>query len=44
MQDIEMNLQEYDIPVIPRDKDIYTTVGKRIFKEKLINLEKIQRL
>ena len=33
MQDIEMNLQEYDIPVIPRNTDIYTTVGKRIFKE-----------
>jgi hypothetical protein len=33
MQDVEMNPQEYDSPIIPRDKDVYTTVGKKLFKE-----------
>jgi hypothetical protein len=33
MQDVEMNPQQYDSPVIPRDKDVYTTVGKKLFKE-----------
>ena len=33
MQDIEMNPQQYDLPIIPRDKDAYTTIGKKIFKE-----------
>ena len=33
MQDIEMTPQYYNSPVLARDKDIYTTVGKKLFKE-----------
>jgi hypothetical protein len=33
MQDIEINPQQYDSPLIHRDKDVYTAVGKKLFKE-----------
>ena len=44
MQDVEMTPQNYSSPLLNRDKDIYTTVGKQIFKEmhaffQIVNLE-----
>ena len=32
-QDIELNSKNYSYPVRPRDVDIYTTVGKKLFQE-----------
>ena len=44
MQDVEMTPQNYNSPLLNKDKDIYTTVGKHIFKEvhvffQIVNLE-----
>ena len=33
MQDVEINPQQYNSPIIHRDKDVYTAVGKKLFKE-----------
>ena len=32
-QDIELNSRNYSYPIKPRDVDIYTTVGKKLFQE-----------
>ena len=32
-QDIELNSKNYSFPINPRSVDVYTTVGKRLFKE-----------
>jgi len=32
-QDIELNSKNYSYPIRPRDVDIYTTVGKKLFQE-----------
>jgi len=32
-QDIELNSKNYSFPIRPRDADIYTTVGKKLFQE-----------
>ncbi len=32
-QDIELNSKNYSYPIKPRDVDIYTTVGKKLFQE-----------
>ena len=44
MQDFEMTPQNYSSPLLNRNKDIYTTVGKELFKEipaffQIVNLE-----
>jgi hypothetical protein len=44
MQDVEMTPQNYSLPILTRDKDIYTIVGKKLFKEihaffQIVNLE-----
>jgi hypothetical protein len=33
LQDIELNSKNYSYPIRPRDVDIYTTVGKKLFQE-----------
>ena len=43
-QDIELTPKNYSFPIRPRDVDIYTTVGKKIFKEihtyfQVVNIE-----
>jgi hypothetical protein len=44
MEDIQIIPQNFDSPIIHRDSDIYTTVGKKLFKEihiffQIINVE-----
>ena len=44
MQDVDMTPQNYKNPILTRDKDIYTTVGKKLFKEihaffQIVNVE-----
>ena len=44
MQDVEISPQNYSSPLLNRNKDIYTTVGKQLFKEihvffQIVNLE-----
>ena len=44
MQDIELTPKSYDSPVRPRNADIYTTVGKQLFREihtffQVVNIE-----
>ena len=33
MEDIELTPKNYEFPIRARDVDIYTTVGKKLFKE-----------
>ena len=33
LQDIELNSKNYSYPIRPRDVDLYTTVGKKLFQE-----------
>ena len=44
MQDVEMTPQNYSSPLLHRNKDVYTTVGKQLFKDihvffQIVNLE-----
>ena len=44
MQDVELTPQNYSSPILNRDQDIYTTVGKQLFTEmhvffQIVNLE-----
>ena len=44
IQDVEMTPQNYSSPVLPRGKDIYTIVGKKLYKEihalfQIVNVE-----
>ena len=44
LQDIELTPLNYRVPVRPRDQDIYTTVGKKIYQEihiyfQIVNIE-----
>ena len=43
-QDVEMTPQNYYSPILPRNKDLYTTIGKKLFKEvhalfQIVNVE-----
>ena len=44
MQDIELTPQNYNSPALPRDKDFYSKIGKKIFQEihaffQIVNIE-----
>ena len=44
MQDVEMTPQYYDSPALPRNKDIYTKIGNKLFQEihaffQIVNVE-----
>ena len=33
LEDIELNPRDYHSPIMPKSKDVYTTVGKKLFQE-----------